>query len=114
MCRSGKGDAASDRAGSGRPSRSPAQRQAGLLSEPFDAAARIIRAGPDPADRTPLILGAGDDFALRRGHVYCIVLVNIETRRPADMFPERFAESFRASLAAYPGLEVTCRDRRGC
>jgi Transposase len=42
------------------------------------------------------------------------ILVDIETRRPADMLPERSAESFRAWLDARPGVEIICRDRGGC
>lgn len=71
---------------------------------------RYLRAIPDAPVTEVTKLGM-DDFALRRADSYGTILINLETRRPLELLPDRTAEAVKPWLARHPEIQLVSRDR---
>lgn len=70
----------------------------------------LARAGENPAEATGDFVGV-DDFAHRKGHTYCTVLVNGESHRIIDILEGRDSDTLKAWLKENRQVRRFTRDR---
>jgi transposase len=90
----------------------PGSRLAGELAAPIsgDTILRRVKATPDEPEPAYRYVGV-DDFALRKGHTYGTILIDLERGRVIDILDGRDGAAVEGWLKAHPGVEVITRDR---
>jgi hypothetical protein len=73
-----------------------------------DVLIRLIRAQPIPGAGQIEVLG---DFAVRRGQSYNTILIDMGTRKPVDVLPDREASTLADWLREHTEVQTVCRDR---
>ena len=81
----------------------------GMQSSPATLLVRL-RALPPPEQKPVRVLGI-DDWAMRRGHVYGTILIDLEQGAVVDLLADRTTATVAAWLADHPEVEIISRDR---
>jgi transposase len=80
------------------------------LAGSADTVLRLVHRSSIPPAPPPRIVGV-DDWAIRRGHTYGTIIVDLERHAPVDLLADRTADALRRWLEDHPGVAVVARDR---
>lgn len=77
-----------------------------------DAMLYQFKKAPEPgcSQTSPEEIGI-DDFAFRKGQTYGTIIINLQTRTPMDLLPDREKATVEKWLRDHPGAKVVSRDR---
>jgi transposase len=80
------------------------------LAGSVDTVLRLMHRSAIPPAPPSRVVGV-DDWAIRRGHTYGTIVVNLERHAPVDILVDRTADALRRWLEEHPGVAVVARDR---
>jgi hypothetical protein len=72
----------------------------------------LRRTAPEKKRPAPRVVGI-DDWAIKRGHHYGTIVVDLERRKPIAVFEGRETMAVAAWLGDNPSITVVARDRAG-
>jgi len=75
-----------------------------------DTLLRRVKNAPDEPAPPPRYVGV-DDWAIRKGHRYGTILIDLERGSVLDILPGRDGAALKSWLKEHPGVEVITRDR---